>query len=55
LPWARGAYEAPRKGTLRMKIAVAICIGVLAAGAAYADRVVIGYRTYMATFPFNGC
>ncbi len=38
-----------------MKILTAICVGVLAAGAASADRVVIGYRTYMATFPFNGC
>jgi len=38
-----------------MKILTAICVGALAVGAASADRVVIGYRTYMSTFPFNGC
>jgi hypothetical protein len=38
-----------------MKILTAICIGALAVGAASADRVVIGYRTYLSSFPFYGC
>ncbi len=38
-----------------MKILSAVCIVAFAVGAASAEHVVIGYRTYMSSFPFYGC
>jgi len=38
-----------------MKTLAAVCIVVFAVGAASAEQVVIGYRTYMSSFPFYGC
>jgi hypothetical protein len=38
-----------------MRIFALICLAAFVVGAASADHVVIGYRTYMATYPFFGC
>jgi hypothetical protein len=38
-----------------VKTFAAICFVTLAVGAASAEKVVVGYRTYMSSFPFYGC
>ncbi len=38
-----------------MKTFAAICFVTLAVGAASAEKVVIGHRTYLSSFPFYGC
>jgi hypothetical protein len=44
-----------KRGSFDMKILTALGIVGLAVGGAAADQVVVGYRTYMSTFPFYGC
>jgi hypothetical protein len=38
-----------------MKVFTVICLAAFAAAAASAEYAVIGYRTYMSSYPFYGC
>jgi len=40
---------------MKAKFVIAACFVIAAVGCASADYVVIGYRTYMSTYPFYGC
>lgn len=40
---------------MKAKFVIAACFIIAAVGAASAEYVVVGSRTYMSSFPFYGC